>query len=168
MWKKNHPHQCRWPSSKTQEVTITKMRKGNFALLELKGPSSACGHGCPWFSDLGTWTGRHLAFPSLLSADGRQWGFSASMIPWANSCDKSPHICTCRFYCFSGEWLIQQFKAKEHRGTPVVVQWLRPCLPMQGVWVWSLVRALRSKPPGRKTKTLKKKKKSRSNTVTNQ
>ena len=38
-------------------------------------------------------------------------------------------------------------------GTCLVVQWLRLCLPKQGVWVQSLVRELRShRPHGQKTK----------------
>ena len=32
-------------------------------------------------------------------------------------------------------------------GTSLVVQWLRTCLSMQGTWVWSLVRELRSHMP---------------------
>ena len=44
-----------------------------------------------------------------------------------------------------------------------MVQWLRLRLPMQGVWVQSLVRELRSHmPQGQKTKT-----ENRSNNVTN-
>ena len=44
------------------------------------------------------------------------------------------------------------------QGTPVVVQWLRLHLPMQGVWVQSLVRELRSRLPcGQKTKHKKQK-----------
>ena len=47
--------------------------------------------------------------------------------------------------------------------TSLVVQWLRLCLPMQGVWVWSLVWELSSHMPhDQKTKT-----QNRSNTVTN-
>ena len=39
-------------------------------------------------------------------------------------------------------------------GTSLAVQWLRLPLPMQGVWVWSLVGELRSHMPhGQKTKT---------------
>ena len=39
-----------------------------------------------------------------------------------------------------------------------MVQWLRPCLPMQGVWVRFLVRELRSHmPPGQKKQNIKKK-----------
>ena len=42
----------------------------------------------------------------------------------------------------------------EAKGTSLGVQWLRFCLPMQGVWVWSLVRELRAyKPHSPKTKT---------------
>ena len=33
------------------------------------------------------------------------------------------------------------------KGTTLVVQWLRICLPMQGTWVQSLVRELRSHMP---------------------
>ena len=41
-----------------------------------------------------------------------------------------------------------------------MVQWLRPCLPMQGVWVQFLVRELRPHmPPGLKTQNIQKKKK---------
>ena len=44
------------------------------------------------------------------------------------------------------------------QGSPVVVQWLRLHLPMQGVWVQSLVRELRSRLPcGQKTKHKKQK-----------
>ena len=43
-----------------------------------------------------------------------------------------------------------------------MVQWLRPCLPMQGVWVQFLVRELRPHmPPGLKTQNIQKKKKKR-------
>ena len=39
-------------------------------------------------------------------------------------------------------------------GTSLVVQWLRLHLPVQGVWVWSLIRELSSHlPRGQKTKT---------------
>ena len=49
------------------------------------------------------------------------------------------------------------------QGTSLVVQWLRPCLPMQGLWVQSLVRELRSHMPCMpKAKTY-----NRSNIVTN-
>ena len=42
----------------------------------------------------------------------------------------------------------------EQCGTSLAVQWLRLRLPMQGVWVRSLVRELRSHMPcGQKTKT---------------
>ena len=41
-----------------------------------------------------------------------------------------------------------------HHRTSLAVQWLRLCLPMQGVWVRSLVMELRSHmPPSWKTKT---------------
>ena len=33
------------------------------------------------------------------------------------------------------------------QGTSLVVQWLRVHLPMHGMWVWSLVRELRSHTP---------------------
>ena len=40
------------------------------------------------------------------------------------------------------------------RGTSLEVQWLKLHLPMQGVWVRSLVRELRSyRPHGQQTKT---------------
>ena len=39
-------------------------------------------------------------------------------------------------------------------GTSLVVQWLSLCLPMQGLWVRSLIRELGShKPCGQKIKT---------------
>ena len=42
---------------------------------------------------------------------------------------------------------------KDRGGTSLLVQWLRPHLPMQGVWVRSLVRELRfHMPRGQKTK----------------
>ena len=42
------------------------------------------------------------------------------------------------------------------RGISLVAQWLRLCLPLQGVWVWSLVRQLGSRMPhGQKNKTWK-------------
>ena len=41
-------------------------------------------------------------------------------------------------------FLVNGEKAKEHWGTFLEVQWLKLCLPMQRVWVWSLVRELRS------------------------
>ena len=36
---------------------------------------------------------------------------------------------------------------KEYEGTSLVVQWLRICLPMQGIQVQSVVRELRSHTP---------------------
>ena len=49
---------------------------------------------------------------------------------------------------------------KNRPETSLAVQWLRPTLPNQGIWVWSLVRQWRSHMTcGLKTKTLKKKKK---------
>ena len=48
-------------------------------------------------------------------------------------------------------------------GTSLGVQWLRFCLPMKGMWVWSLVGELGSHMPGdQKTRTH-----NRSNTATN-
>ena len=45
------------------------------------------------------------------------------------------------------------FMIKAFLGNSLSVQWLRFHLPMQGVWVWSLVRELRlHMPPGQKTK----------------
>ena len=46
---------------------------------------------------------------------------------------------------------------RESGGISLVAQWLRLCLPMQGLWVRSLVRQLRSHiPGGQKTKTKQK------------
>ena len=46
------------------------------------------------------------------------------------------------------------FNLKKQQGTSLVVRWLRLCLPMQGVWVRTLVRELRSHMPrSQKTKT---------------
>ena len=39
------------------------------------------------------------------------------------------------------------FPEKTLLGTSLMIQWLRICLPMQGTWVWSLVRELRSHMP---------------------
>ena len=51
---------------------------------------------------------------------------------------------------------------KWNRGTPLVVRWLRLCLPMQGVPIWPLVGEIRShKPHSQSTKT-----QTRSNIVT--
>ena len=46
----------------------------------------------------------------------------------------------------------------EPMGTSLAVQWLRICLPMQGVWVRSLVGELRSHMPhGQKNQNIKQK-----------
>ena len=48
----------------------------------------------------------------------------------------------------------EQQQQKDLRGTPLVVQWLRLYLPMQGFWVRSLVGKLRCRvPQGQKTRT---------------
>ena len=39
--------------------------------------------------------------------------------------------------------LLKEFKKRNK--TSLVVQWLRPHLPMQGVWVWSLIGELPKK-----------------------
>ena len=46
---------------------------------------------------------------------------------------------------------LQALKRKQ-RGASPMVQWLRRCLPMQGAWVRSLVRELRSHMPHRRDK----------------
>ena len=49
---------------------------------------------------------------------------------------------------------VRKRQRKPHLGTSLAVQWLRPCLPMQEVWVQSLVGDLRSHMPrSQKTKT---------------
>ena len=55
-------------------------------------------------------------------------------------------------YLFSsnGKWLLKWF------GTSLVAQWLGLHLPMQGVWVWSLVEELRSHMPHGQKKEKKK------------
>ena len=56
-------------------------------------------------------------------------------------------------YLAQGRHLEIQVK-NEKEGTSLAFQWLRLCLPTQGVWVWSLVRELRScMPQGQKAKT---------------
>ena len=53
-----------------------------------------------------------------------------------------------------GEVYVGESKEAVCDGTSLVVQWLRLRLPMQGVWVRSLVGELRSHmPPGQKTET---------------
>ena len=53
-----------------------------------------------------------------------------------------------------------RLKRKKGCGTCLEVQWLRLCLRMQGVWVWSLVGELRSHMPcGQKNQNTGKKKK---------
>ena len=55
------------------------------------------------------------------------------------------------------------FLQKERGGSSLTVQWLRLCLPMQGVWVRSLIEELRSHTShGQNTKT-----ENRNNIVTN-
>jgi len=48
--------------------------------------------------------------------------------------------------------LKESVKRQSHVGTSLVVQWLRLCLPMQGVWVGSLVEELGSHMPSAKKK----------------
>ena len=92
----------------------------------------------------------------------------------------SPHLTEVETEAQRGAWMFSLHSAsvywhksmcpfnKGTLGTSLAVQWLRLCLPMQGVWVWSLVRELGShtqwgvankfkktnKQPNIKTKTL--------------
>ena len=42
---------------------------------------------------------------------------------------------------------INRYENNEHFGSSLVIRWLRICLPMQGTWVQSLVREVRSHIP---------------------
>ena len=61
-------------------------------------------------------------------------------------------------FCFTPRGVQTFWRNKTVLGTSLVVQWLRLCPPVQGVWVWSLVGVLRSHMPGgQKTKKVKQK-----------
>ena len=63
--------------------------------------------------------------------------------------DKLRCICAIKISVMGG-----LLKTLDHWGPSAVVLGLRLCLPMQGVWVWSLVRELRSHMPcSQKTET---------------
>ena len=116
--------------------------------------------------------------PTVLSWLLKGWGFQnfslgvavLCLFAWGTQSDPqvfaaSEHSKRCRAVAFKSQlWLSggpgETWRKcfKRHRlfvlGTSLVVQWLRLHLPMQGVWVWSLVGELRSHMPhGRETKT---------------
>ena len=68
---------------------------------------------------------RHSIFVFLLP----QW------VPWSSA--RWMHLLTLSLLQYSQTNL-------KITGASLVVQWLRICLPMQGTWVWSLIRELRS------------------------
>ena len=53
-------------------------------------------------------------------------------------------FCKVSLWLLEGEWSVEEETRQEAAGTSLMVQWLRLGLQMQGVWVWSLVRKLRS------------------------
>ena len=120
------------------------------------------------------WTVAHQ--PSLSMGFSRQEYWSGLTFPspvdLPNSEIKlwSPKLHRCFTIWATGEasieyiWNCWSFSTlKYNLGTFLVVQRLRLCLPMQGVWVWSLVGELSSPiPHSQKTKTW-----NRSNIVTN-
>lgn len=106
----------------TESLNRTKRQKVYLLFLLELGHSSfpALRHHCSWFSILQTWNWTHLrnspicrpldldwvsplAFLVLHLADSRSWNFSASIILWANSYNKSPFIYLSYRFCLSGE-----------------------------------------------------------------
>ena len=64
------------------------------------------------------------------------------------------HVCFCALLCFHFSWVYPSelelvghvitvlTLLRSRPGTPLVAQWLRVCLTVQGMWVQSLVRGL--------------------------
>ena len=79
------------------------------------------------------------------------WGSVAVLCSLGMPCQAFPDVPCWQSY----RWLL---KSQLFRHKPLVVRWLRLHLPMQGVWVQSLVSKLRShRPLGQKTKQNKTK-----------
>ena len=73
--------------------------------------------------------------------------------PWSGT-SRSLESVVLWFHWSRQPFLSHYCLQNEAKGTSLVVQWLRFCLPMHGVWVWSLFGKLRAyKPHSPKTKT---------------
>ena len=69
-----------------------------------------------------------------------------------DSVDDGMRVLVMSMMTMSMSW--EEHKSRSQAGTSLAVQWLRLCLPMQGLWVRSLVGKLRSHMPcGQKPKT---------------
>ena len=89
-------HHCEWASTDLLRVWREQKEGGRvnvLYLLKLGHPSSAFWLWCSWTLD-SDWI-MSTVFLVVQIANGRRWDFSASIITWANSHNKSTLVCVC-------------------------------------------------------------------------